>query len=237
MTQDVLGLIMDGLLLCFLGVAAYFAAKLSRQLQVFRKSRAELEKLVSDLTGSIAQAERSIDGLRRAAQKAGLDLQDEINDARGLLDELQIIVEAGEGIAARLEKNTARPRRHNRSDPVYRNDPVRPRFDDDDDADNAPAARTPVRPSPPPRPESDGSGMFTIRDPEFEGGMMDGDDLDDEADDMFATGYDDDSADDLPGFLTGGASGHNDMSKAERELYQALHGGRNRRKRTSAGGV
>lgn len=214
--QEIFGLVMDGLLLCFLGVAAFFAAKLSRQLQVFRQSRAELEKLVSDLTGSIAQAERSINGLRQAAQKAGLDLQDEINDARGLLDELQIVVESGEGLSARLEKGMAGRSRYDRKKaaPISRN------------IETGLSARS----SSPSRPlhDDDGPSMFSIRDPEFE--------MPDDNDDPLSMDGDsyDDFDDDLPRFLSN-ESGTNEMSKAERDLYQALHGGS--RKRTPAGGV
>lgn len=213
MMQEILGLVMDGLLLCFLGVAAYFAAKLSRQLQVFRQSRSELEKLVSDLTGSIAQAERSINGLRQAAQKAGLDLQDEINDARGLLDELHIIVESGEGIAARLEKGTAGRSRYDRKKTSYSGR--------ESDEKTSPRQNLPPRP----RFDDEGPAMFAIRDPEFE---QPGDD-----DPVFDDSHDD-YDDDLPAFLSND-TGANEMSKAERDLYQALHGGP--RKRTPAGGV
>lgn len=202
MTEGLSGLIMDGLLLCFLAAAAFYAARLSVQLKVFRESRSELEKLVSSLSRSITQAENSIDALRTAAQQAGLDLQDEVNDARTLLDELQIIVEAGEGIASRMEKRSSGIRQdRKRMKPDMNGERKTPLYRDA-------TGETP--------------DVFSIRDPEFESDYTEDDDF---TDDTFF------SMDDDPSSL----HGSNELSKAERDLYHALHG--SKKKRTPAGGV
>lgn len=205
MTEGLASLVMDGLLLCFLAGAAFYAARLSVQLKVFRESRSELEKLVTNLSRSITQAENSIDALRATAQQAGLDLQDEINDARILLDELQIIVEAGEGIASRLEKGSSGARHQKRHAKTDASEGQRKAFSPEPVTDEMP-------------------DIFSIRDPEFESDYSENDDF---TDDGFSFMDDGDSSFSI--------HDNSELSKAERDLYHALHGSKKRK--TPVGGA
>lgn len=99
-----LPLILDGLILLLLGGTIFFAARLSLHLKTFRSNRSELEKLVKDLADQIAQADRAVAGMREAAREGGRDLQQRINEARALSEELQFMNETGNNLAGRLEK-------------------------------------------------------------------------------------------------------------------------------------
>lgn len=104
-----LPLVLDGLIMVLLLVTILFAARLSARLQAFRDNRAALENLVKNLADQIGQAERAVAGMRESSREAGRDLQERINEARALADELQFMNETGNNLASRLEKAASIP--------------------------------------------------------------------------------------------------------------------------------
>lgn len=159
MSGPVFSLILNGTILVLLAATIFFAARLSLNLRDFRASRKDLDQLVRDLAAHVTRAEGAIAGMRETAQEAGRDLQEIVNEAKTLSEELQLMSEAGNSLAGRLEKLAERNGRLAGLPP--------------DDGFAAPSrAKEPA-------------GGFAIRDPEFEAGMG-GDDTfagDDEADD------------------------------------------------------
>jgi hypothetical protein len=156
--------ILDLLLISMLGVMIFYAMRLSRSIKALRGDRKNLEKLVNELSRSVAAAEAAIAGMRNSAKDAGQKLQDRINEGRGLIAELELMTESADGIAGRLEKSATRPGRRQRG--------------------SAP-------PVPPPASASAPKGGFAIRDLEFEmpgrGGAVDALDAadDEEAEEEF----------------------------------------------------
>jgi hypothetical protein len=146
-----LPLILDGLILVLLGGTIFFAARLSVHLKTFRSNRAQLEKLVKELAEQIAQADRAVAGMREAAREGGRDLQQRINEARALSEELQFMNETGNNLAGRLEKVATGSAARNGLSP----------YDGDYDA-------------PPARDEKPQRGGFAIQDREY--GLEDDDD-------------------------------------------------------------
>lgn len=108
--MEVVGLILDGLVLLFLAATIFFAIRLTASINTFRKGRKELEKLVGDLSRNIEKADLSIMGLKNSAKDAGRDLQSLLNEAKALSDELQIMTNAGDNLASRLERLAERNR-------------------------------------------------------------------------------------------------------------------------------
>lgn len=96
--------LIDMVILVFLGVTIFYAWRLSAYMKIFRDSRREMESLLRNLDGHIARAEKSVLGMRNAAESAGHELQGVIKDARFLADELNFMNEAGDNLANRLEK-------------------------------------------------------------------------------------------------------------------------------------
>lgn len=111
-------LILDGLILIFLAVTIFYAARLSLQLKTFKNNRKAMEKLLETLTENIDQAERSVAGLQGTAGATGRDLQDHVDEARNLLDELQLMQQSGNNLADRLEKLADRNSRTDQSAPL-----------------------------------------------------------------------------------------------------------------------
>ena len=102
--DNLINLILDGAILVLLLGTMFFAARLSIYLKTFRDSRADLEKLLRDLSEQVDHAERAIDNLKDHARNTGRDLQGAVDDATHVRDELQIMNEYGDKVAARLER-------------------------------------------------------------------------------------------------------------------------------------
>ncbi len=108
--MNMIGFVLNGVLLVLLGATIFFAVRLSLLLGSFRSSRGELASLISDLSRTIDQAQIAIAGLRESAREGGRELQDKINEARKLGDELDVMTASGEKLARRLEAAMTRAR-------------------------------------------------------------------------------------------------------------------------------
>lgn len=110
MSMEVIGLVLDGLMLIFLAATIFVAWRLSDSLTVFRKTRKEMDGLVIELSRNIEKAELAITGLKGATRDSGRDLQKLVSEARALSDELQLMTESGDNLASRLERLAERNR-------------------------------------------------------------------------------------------------------------------------------
>jgi ABC-type transporter Mla subunit MlaD len=98
-----LSLVLDIFIVILLAGTIFYTARLSFYLKNFRQNRSELKQIIADLSKQIDKAEKSIDGLHKAADEAGADLQSRMNKANSMFDELDIIVQTGDSLATRLE--------------------------------------------------------------------------------------------------------------------------------------
>jgi hypothetical protein len=98
-----LSFIIDLTILGALGAAIFYARRLSRQFGEMQADRKAFEKLIEAINSAAARADHATKALKEAAQQGGDRLQERISAARGLADELEIIVEAGDHLAKRLE--------------------------------------------------------------------------------------------------------------------------------------
>jgi uncharacterized protein YoxC len=103
-------LTIDILIVVLLAATIFYAVRLSFHLRNFRQNRKELDKLINNLNNEINKAHKAIEGLRTTSQEAGEDLQEKISRAQGLSEELQLMNEAGDNLAVRLEKLAERNR-------------------------------------------------------------------------------------------------------------------------------
>ena len=98
-----LSLILDVVIVVLLGLTIVYAARLSLQLKRLRDSKSDLDRIVRDLIKNLDRADRAIAGLKEAARDSGTDLQDAIDKATGITDELEVMVNSGDRLASRLE--------------------------------------------------------------------------------------------------------------------------------------
>lgn len=99
-----LSLILDVVILVLLGLTIVYAARLSLQLRRLRDSKSELDRVVKDLIRNLDRADRTVAGLREAAKDSGRELQDSIDKAQSIADELELMTDSGDRLAARLEQ-------------------------------------------------------------------------------------------------------------------------------------
>lgn len=103
MSSELFSLIIDCVVLLFLGATIVYAYKLSKNLQDFKAHRSEFDSVIANLIASIDKAERAIHTLKQTSAQEGGELERLINQAKSLSDELKIINETGESLAGRLE--------------------------------------------------------------------------------------------------------------------------------------
>ncbi len=109
MSNDI-SLLMDGLILIFLCVTIFYAARLSIFMKSFRQSRGEIAKLIKELNIVTAKAEDSITDMQENAGTTDVAMRDSIVQAKFLSDELRFMTETGDSLANRLEKLADRNR-------------------------------------------------------------------------------------------------------------------------------
>lgn len=150
------GLFLDVVVIVLLGATIFYAMRLTRYLEQFRSNRADMERLIRDLSMQITRAQEGIGTLDQLAKESSDELRALLNKGRALSDELQLITEAGDSLATRLEQLSVRARTG--EDPYE--SPSR----------DAPLFAAPARPSPSASapPSSTSASIFTIRDPDFE---------------------------------------------------------------------
>lgn len=110
MNESIWGLVLDGLVLVLLGATIVYAARLTRHLQNFREGRKDLEKLIVDLSTQINKAEGSIEELKTSARNISRELQSQLDEARAMGDDLEIMTRGANNMADRLDKAADRHR-------------------------------------------------------------------------------------------------------------------------------
>lgn len=119
------GLVLDIVLLGAIGAAMWRAWILSRQFEQAKADRAAFEQLISALNIAAGRAEAAVEALRAAATEAGDGLQSKVNAARALQAELEIMLEAGDNLAERLQ-NAASQSRGAPAEKISAPDPEKP---------------------------------------------------------------------------------------------------------------
>ncbi|MDE2337336.1 MAG: hypothetical protein KGL10_08485 [Alphaproteobacteria bacterium] len=98
------GLTFNILILAGLGVTIFYCFRLSRQFERMRADRKAFELLIQSLNTAADRAGASIAAFREMAGGNGDILQERINKSRAMADELEIMIQAGDSLAGRLEK-------------------------------------------------------------------------------------------------------------------------------------
>ncbi len=106
-----INLFFDIALLTALGVTVFYCFRLSRQFTQMRADRKAFEILIQSLNIASAKADASIKSFRETAVGSGDSLQEKINRSRALSDELEIMIQAGDDLANRLQSLAEKSRK------------------------------------------------------------------------------------------------------------------------------
>lgn len=97
-------LFLDGALLLLLAVLIGYCFVLNRRLKAFIEARAEMTGLVIQLSEATDKSRNAVINLRTAAREEEVRLKQTVGQGKGLVDELQMMIEMGSNLADRIEK-------------------------------------------------------------------------------------------------------------------------------------
>ena len=96
-------IILDLLVSVLLVATIGYAVMLNQRLTQLRKNRDDLAKIIVSFNEATVRAESSIPKLKKAAEDAGQSLQDRVEKAQSLRDDLAFMIERADTMANRLE--------------------------------------------------------------------------------------------------------------------------------------
>jgi len=106
-----ISVILDLVVIVMLAATIIAGFALNRRFVAFRAAREEFEQVVERFNQAAARAEAGVTTLRQTSDDTGRQLQQSIDKAKALRDELNFLVERGEPIVDRLiAANRAAPR-------------------------------------------------------------------------------------------------------------------------------
>jgi hypothetical protein len=97
-------LVLDVMVAVLLAVTIIYAWVLNQRLSQLRRNRDDLAKVVSSFNEATARAEAGIPKLRKAAEETGIALQERVEKAQSLRDDLAFMIERADAMADRLEQ-------------------------------------------------------------------------------------------------------------------------------------
>jgi hypothetical protein len=132
-------MILDLMVAALLLVTIIYAWILNQRLSQLRRNRDDLAKVVSSFNEATARAEAGIPKMRKAADESGAALQERVEKAQSLRDDLAFMIERADAMADRLEQAVRVSREEIRTQQA----PAAA-------ARSAPVRMAPVAPNPPP---------------------------------------------------------------------------------------
>lgn len=105
--MQTVGLILDGVMVILLALTIISVWVLAGRLKYLRDSRKEFETMIRHFDDATKRADSGIKALQTAASKTGEGLQQQLDRARSLRDELSIMIESADSLARRLENASA----------------------------------------------------------------------------------------------------------------------------------
>lgn len=106
-----LNLIIAGLLMATIS----YCWVLNKRIKILQDSKGELANLLNYFDESTTKASESIIALQTASKKIGENIQNRIDKANYLMDDLAFMIEKGEKVAAQLENNFSVSRARSRA--------------------------------------------------------------------------------------------------------------------------
>ncbi len=100
-----LSVVLDLLLVLVLGAVLVYAVILNKRLSQLRSNKEELARVINAFNEATLRAEASIPRLRKAADDVKSQLEDRIEKAVSLKDDLAFMIDRGDSMANRLESS------------------------------------------------------------------------------------------------------------------------------------
>lgn len=107
-----LPIILDVIVIVLLVPTIVYAVILNNRLAFLRKNREELARMIAAFNEATARAETGIPRLRKATEEAAKSIQEKVDRAQMLRDDLAFMVERAEATATRVEGAVRQGRDH-----------------------------------------------------------------------------------------------------------------------------
>lgn len=101
--MQIFSMIFDVAILATLGFTIVYCIRLSKQFTQMQADRRAFETLIQSLNVAIARADATLKNIRETAMQSGEALQEKNSRARAMADELEIMIQAGDNLANRLQ--------------------------------------------------------------------------------------------------------------------------------------
>lgn len=111
-------MILDLVVVVLLVPTIIFAVILNNRLSILRRNREELARLIAAFNEATVRAESGIPRLKKTSEDASRSLQEKVERAQVLRDDLAFLIERAEGMAGRLESVVRDARVENVRSPV-----------------------------------------------------------------------------------------------------------------------
>jgi ABC-type transporter Mla subunit MlaD len=99
-----IGLIVELALTCLLAVTLVYCIVLERRLTAVRRGQEGLKSTIAELNGAVTRAGQSMRELKASAAGAAETLDERMQRARAIIDELSLLTVSGERIAERFDR-------------------------------------------------------------------------------------------------------------------------------------
>ncbi len=103
MTELDIGIVLDGVVAILLAVTIGYCAFLYRRLAGLRAAKEDMAQLVVQLNTATGSAHSGILELKSGSKDLVASLQEEMSNARALIDELSVVNQSGQRLAERIE--------------------------------------------------------------------------------------------------------------------------------------
>jgi len=100
-------ILLDAVVAALLFASIIFSLKLNNSINKLKESRREIAASVMEFSGALSKAEESITRLKSLNSEVGGQLQDNIDRARFLANDLSFLIQKGNEVSDRLEGNVS----------------------------------------------------------------------------------------------------------------------------------
>lgn len=97
-------IILDGILALMLAATIFCCSILFQRLVVIRKSQSEMRSVIADFNSATERAQTGLLSLKTTGTELTQSMEEKINEAKALNDDLRFLTEAGSRMADRLDK-------------------------------------------------------------------------------------------------------------------------------------
>lgn len=109
MQNEILSVIMNGLMAGLLLATIIYCLKLNSRIRVLQDSKSELARIIREFDESTQRATQNINEIHAATMRISENIQHKIDKANYLADDLEMLLEKGNKMAGKVDAPPVRP--------------------------------------------------------------------------------------------------------------------------------